>query len=100
MLLHAREGHVEPLGKLRDRCVCTADLLQNAASGGVRKRGERAIEASPVLAVRLVRQIHLLQERFVARVLFKLLQGRLAFDAVKIWILLGVSEVEPLECLI
>src|ERR1700689_4270969 len=47
MLLHAREGHVELLGKVRDRSVCTAELLQNAASGGVRERGERGIEAGP-----------------------------------------------------
>src|SRR4029079_1347297 len=45
MLLHAREGHVELLGKVRDRSVCTPELLQNAASGGVRERGERGIEA-------------------------------------------------------
>src|SRR5580698_1182936 len=47
MLLHAREGHMELLGKLRDRSVRTAELLQNAASGGVRERGERGIEAGP-----------------------------------------------------
>src|SRR5271155_5693998 len=47
MLLHAREGHVELLGKVRDRSVCTAELLQNAASGGVRECGERGIEAGP-----------------------------------------------------
>src|SRR6185369_16793466 len=46
VLLHAREGHVELLGKVRDRSVCTPKLLQNAASGGVRERGERGIEAS------------------------------------------------------
>src|SRR3984885_936021 len=45
VLLHAREGHVELLGKVRDRSVCTPELLQNAASGGVRERGERGIEA-------------------------------------------------------
>src|SRR5579864_8592571 len=33
MLLHAREGHVEFLGKVRDRSVGTPELLQNAASG-------------------------------------------------------------------
>src|SRR5207342_2964920 len=44
MLLHAREGHVEPLGKVRDGSVRTPELLQNAASGGVRERGERRIE--------------------------------------------------------
>src|SRR5262245_1109314 len=45
MLLHAREGHVELLGKVRDRRVCPPELLQNAASRGVRERGERGIEA-------------------------------------------------------
>src|SRR5678816_2298026 len=47
MLLHARQGHVELLGKVRDRSVRTPELLQNAASGGVRQRGERGIEAGP-----------------------------------------------------
>src|SRR5262245_42397560 len=46
VLLHAREGHVELHGKARDRSVCTPQLLQNAASSGVRERGERGIEAS------------------------------------------------------
>src|SRR5215203_7076375 len=46
VLLHAREGHVELLGKLRDRSVCTSELLQNAASGGVRERSERGVEGS------------------------------------------------------
>src|SRR5215831_16190384 len=45
VLLHAREGHVELLGKVRNRSVGTSELLQNAASGGVRERGERGIEA-------------------------------------------------------
>src|SRR5215470_16686447 len=45
VLLHAREGHVEPLSKVRDRSVGTSELLQNAASGGNRERGERGIEA-------------------------------------------------------
>src|SRR5689334_13369356 len=47
VLPHAREGHVELLGKVRDRSVCTPEVLQNAASGGVRERGERGIEAGP-----------------------------------------------------
>ena len=38
---------MEPLGKVRDRSVCTPELLQNAASSGVRERGERGIEAGP-----------------------------------------------------
>ena len=46
MFPHAREGHVEPLGKGRDRSVRMAELLQNAASGGVRERAERGIEVS------------------------------------------------------
>src|SRR5262245_45128116 len=45
VLLHAREGHVELLGEVRDRGLCTSELLQNAASGCVRERGERGIEA-------------------------------------------------------
>src|SRR6187200_3371207 len=47
VLLHAREGHVELLGKVRDRSISTSELLQNAASGGVRERGERVIQAGP-----------------------------------------------------
>src|SRR5580693_843799 len=31
VLLHAREGHVELLGKVRDRGVCPPELRQNAA---------------------------------------------------------------------
>src|SRR5678816_4105610 len=37
---------VELVGKLRDRSVRTPELLKNAASGGVRERSERSIEAS------------------------------------------------------
>src|SRR5215470_12349574 len=45
VLLHAREGHVELLGKVRDRGLCASELLQDAAPGRVRQRGERGIEA-------------------------------------------------------
>src|SRR5262252_2178724 len=45
VFLHAREGHVELPGQLRDRSVGTSDLLQDAAPGGVRECGERGIEA-------------------------------------------------------
>src|SRR3954469_24198266 len=45
VLLHARESHVELLGKVRDRSFGTSQLLQNAAPGGIRERGERGIEA-------------------------------------------------------
>src|SRR5262249_22878440 len=54
MLLHAGERHMELLGKVRDRCVCTPELLQNAASGGVRERGERGIEAGTGILIHLV----------------------------------------------
>src|SRR5262245_39778499 len=46
VLLHAGEGHVELLGKVRNRSVGTPELLQNAASRDVRERGEGGIEAS------------------------------------------------------
>ena len=46
MFLHAREGHVKPLGEGRDRSVRTPELLQNAASGGIRERAERGIEVA------------------------------------------------------
>src|SRR5262245_36549272 len=45
VLLHAREGHVELLGKVRDRSVGASELLETAPSGGIRERGERLIEA-------------------------------------------------------
>src|ERR671913_926225 len=35
VLLHAREGHVELVGKIRDRRVCASELLENGASCGV-----------------------------------------------------------------
>src|SRR5215831_17912914 len=57
MLLHAGERHVELLGKVRDRSVCTPELLQNAASGGVRERGERGIEAAPSILNHMVQYI-------------------------------------------
>jgi len=31
-------------GKIRDRSVRASELFQNAASGGIRERGERSIE--------------------------------------------------------
>src|SRR5215472_7367834 len=57
VLLHAREGHLELLGKVRDRSVGTPELLQNAASGGVRERGERDIEAGRRILNHLVQYI-------------------------------------------
>src|SRR3984885_11603811 len=49
MLLHAREGHVKFLGKVRDRSVCSTELLQHAAPRRVRERSERGIEAGLTL---------------------------------------------------
>lgn len=40
VLLDARKGHLELRGKVRDGGVCTSELLQDAASGGVLERGE------------------------------------------------------------
>src|SRR5918995_822056 len=57
VLLHAREGHVELVGKVRDRSVCTPELLQNTASGGVRECGKRGIEAGPRILNHVVQYI-------------------------------------------
>src|SRR5580692_1257717 len=54
MFLHARKGHVEPLGKGCDRSVCTPELLQNAAAGGVRERAERGIEVGLAILSHMV----------------------------------------------
>src|SRR6188768_3088611 len=57
VLLHAREGQVEFLGKVRDRSVCTPELLQDAASGGVRQSGEGGIEAGSGILNHVVQYI-------------------------------------------
>src|SRR5262245_14415097 len=44
VLLHSRERHVKPVGKLRDRRVSTSEPLEHAASRGVGECGERGIE--------------------------------------------------------
>src|SRR5215208_3496500 len=46
VLLHPRQGHMELVGKGRDRRVPTPELLKDAASGGVRERGERGVESA------------------------------------------------------
>src|ERR1044071_3550760 len=65
VLLHAREGHVEPLGKVRDRSVGTSELLQNAAARGIRECGERVIESGRILnhAVQYTRKAGWTQEQ-------------------------------------
>src|SRR6187551_1989450 len=45
VLPHAREGHLEGLGQIRDRSVATPESLQHAASGGIRDRCEGGIES-------------------------------------------------------
>src|SRR5215467_7687528 len=45
VLLHAREGHAKLLGEVGNRRVGTSQLLQHAAPGGIRQRGEGRIEA-------------------------------------------------------
>ena len=49
MFSHARKGHVEPLGKGCNPSVRTPELLQNAASGGVRERAEGGVETNGIL---------------------------------------------------
>src|SRR6185503_1363610 len=58
VLLHARERHLEPLGKVRDRRVCAPQLLQHAASRGVREGGERGVEAGPAILNHVVQYRH------------------------------------------
>src|SRR6476620_8117957 len=57
MLFHTRERHVKLPGKVRDRRVCTSELLQNTASSGVRERGERRIEVGPLILNHMVQYI-------------------------------------------
>ena len=45
VLLDARHGHVEPLGKGRNRRVGTPELLQHPAPGGVAECVECAVES-------------------------------------------------------
>src|SRR6185295_2568385 len=58
VLLHARERHVELLGQHRDRCIATSELLENAAPGGIRERGERGIELDTHILNHRVQYMH------------------------------------------
>src|SRR5450432_3251152 len=77
MFLHARKGHVEPLGKGCDRSVRTPELLQNAASGGVRERAERGIEVGLAILYHMVQyttRVTALQweaERFTLQIIWR-----------------------------
>ncbi len=44
VLLHARQGHPEPAGEVRDGRISPPELLQDAAAGDVRQRGKRGFE--------------------------------------------------------
>src|SRR5215469_3188252 len=57
MLLHAREGHMELSGEVRDRSVGAAELLQHAAPGRVRQRGERSVETGLVILNHMVQYV-------------------------------------------
>src|SRR5439155_26506159 len=57
VLLHARERHVELLGKVRDRSVGSSELLQNATPRGVRERGERSIKSGRHILNHMVQYI-------------------------------------------
>src|SRR5262249_14766369 len=57
MLLHAREGHMELSGEVRDRSVGAGELFQHAAPCGVRQRGERSVEAGFVILNHMVQYI-------------------------------------------
>src|SRR5262249_15649798 len=57
VLLHAREGHLELAGKIRDRSVGRPELVENAGSGGVGEGGERGIEAGPRILNHMVQYI-------------------------------------------
>ncbi len=57
MLLHAREGHMELSGEVRDRSVGAAEVLQHAAPGRVRQSGERSVEVGYVILNHLVQYI-------------------------------------------
>src|SRR5215469_9166633 len=57
VLLHARERHMELSGEVRDRSVGAAELLQHAAPGRVRQRGERSVKACFVILNHMVQYI-------------------------------------------
>src|SRR5215510_12346832 len=57
VFLHACEGHVELVGKLGDRGVAARELLENAAPGSVRERGEGGVEVGLYILNHMVQYI-------------------------------------------
>ncbi|MEQ1516301.1 MAG: hypothetical protein ABL931_07420 [Usitatibacteraceae bacterium] len=45
VLFHARKGHAEFIGKIRNRRIASPELFQNTASGCIRQRAKRSIKA-------------------------------------------------------
>src|SRR3954454_3244458 len=58
VLLHARERHLERLGKGRDGSVGSPELLQNATPRGVRERCERSIKSGPHILNHMVQYVN------------------------------------------
>ena len=54
MLLHARQGHAEPFGEFGDGRVRAPELLQHAAAGSIRERGERGVETGVLILNHMV----------------------------------------------
>src|SRR3954471_23193671 len=57
VLPHARQGHVECLGQIRDRRVATPEPLQDATPGGIRQRREGGIESTIGILNHLVQYV-------------------------------------------
>src|SRR5262249_38015396 len=50
-------GHMKLSGEVRDRSVGAAELLQHAAPGRVRQRGERSVETGLVILNHMVQYV-------------------------------------------
>src|SRR3954451_17972535 len=59
VLPHARQGHVECVGQIRDRRVASSEPLQDATTGGIGQRCERGIESAVGILNHLVQFIRL-----------------------------------------
>src|SRR3954452_2431550 len=57
VLAHAREGHLECLGQIRDRRVAASQLLQHATAARAPQRVERGIESTRGILNHLVHYI-------------------------------------------